>query len=68
VRDGETGFHVPAGDAGALAERLRVLIQDEMLRARLGRQAASYAKEYNWSVIADQIVALYSNTVGNRIA
>lgn len=68
VRDGETGFHVPAGDARALADRLQTLIQDELLRARLGRQAAEYAKAYDWSVTADQIVALYNSVLASRIA
>jgi D-inositol-3-phosphate glycosyltransferase len=68
VRDGETGFHVPAGDAKALADRLQTLIQDEVLRARLGRQAAEYAKGYDWSVVADHIVSLYNNVLASRIA
>jgi len=68
VRDGETGFHVPAGDAKALADRLQTLIQDEVLRARLGRQAAEYAKDYDWSVVADHIMSLYNNVLASRIA
>ncbi len=68
VRDGETGFHVPAGDAQALADRLKTLIQDEVLRARLGRQAAEYAKGYDWVEIADQIVTLYNSVLASRIA
>ncbi len=68
VRDGETGFHVPAGDAGALADRLQTLIEDEVLRVRLGRQAADYAKAYDWSVAADHIITLYNSVLANRIA
>jgi D-inositol-3-phosphate glycosyltransferase len=59
VRDNETGFHVPAGDAQALADRLRRLVEDEVLRTRLGRQAADYARSYSWRLIADQILSLY---------
>ena len=68
VRDGETGFHVPAGDAEALADRLQTLIQDEGLRARLGRTAAEYAKGYDWSTITEHIVELYNNMLISRIA
>ncbi|HEY71479.1 MAG TPA: glycosyltransferase family 1 protein [Anaerolineae bacterium] len=68
VRDGETGFHVPAGDAEALADRLQTLIQDEVLRARLGRTAAEYAKGYDWSTITEHIVELYNNMLISRIA
>ena len=59
VRDNETGFHVPAGDAQAMADRLRRLVEDEVLRTRLGRQAAEYARNYAWPLIADQILSLY---------
>ncbi|HKY84937.1 MAG TPA: glycosyltransferase [Anaerolineales bacterium] len=64
VRDGETGFHVPTGDPEALADRLRQLLQDEILRQRLGQQAAEYAKRYAWPLIADQIIDLYHGTTG----
>jgi D-inositol-3-phosphate glycosyltransferase len=68
VRDGETGFHVPAGDAAALADRLQTLIQDEVLRARLGRNAAEYAAGYGWSSVAEHIVDLYNDILTSRIA
>jgi D-inositol-3-phosphate glycosyltransferase len=64
VRDGETGFHVPTGDPEALADRLRQLLEDEVLRQRLGQQAAEYAKRYAWPLIADQIIDLYHGTIG----
>lgn len=36
VRDGETGFIVPPGDAAALADRLQRLLRDPALRAAMG--------------------------------
>jgi len=66
VRDGETGFHVPAGEPQALADRLAQLLEDDVLRRRLGKQAAEYAKRYAWPLIADQIVDLYQTTLGMR--
>ena len=59
IRDGETGFHVPAGDVDSLTDRLARLLQDDVLLARLGGQAAAYAKGYDWSHITDQILDLY---------
>ena len=59
IRDGETGFHVPAGDVDSLADRLARLLQDDILLARLGSQAATYAKGYDWAQITDQILDLY---------
>ncbi len=40
VADGETGFLTPPGDDAAFAERLRALLADPSLRARLGANAA----------------------------
>jgi D-inositol-3-phosphate glycosyltransferase len=59
VKDGETGFHVPAGDAAALAERLQMLLQDGELGRRLGRQAAEHARQYAWPLITRRIIDLY---------
>lgn len=59
VRDGETGFHVPAADPKALCKSLeRVLLEPE-LRERLGDQAAAYAKAYDWTIIANRLIDLY---------
>jgi D-inositol-3-phosphate glycosyltransferase len=61
IKDGETGFHVPAGDVGALKSRLEIILRDDDLRIQLGRQAAAYAKGYDWSLISDKILDLYSS-------
>jgi glycosyltransferase involved in cell wall biosynthesis len=45
VRDGETGFVVPTGDARALAERLDTLLGDAALRERMGAAAREYVRE-----------------------
>jgi D-inositol-3-phosphate glycosyltransferase len=66
VRDGETGFHVPTGDPEAMAERLRQLLGDEVLRERLGHQAAEYAKRYAWPLMVEQIIDLYQGTLGSH--
>ncbi|TFH34083.1 MAG: glycosyltransferase family 1 protein [Anaerolineales bacterium] len=61
IKDGETGFHVPAADIEALKSRLETLLTDDVLQARLGRQAAAYAQSYDWSHISDRILELYSS-------
>jgi D-inositol-3-phosphate glycosyltransferase len=68
VKDGETGFHVPAADPEALAEKLRLIIQDDELRAHLGQQAAEYAQGYSWSMVIEQVVDLYRSLVGRKLA
>lgn len=59
VRDGETGFHVPDRDPEALCEAIGALLSDAALRERLGLQAAAYARQYAWPIIADRIVKVY---------
>jgi D-inositol-3-phosphate glycosyltransferase len=59
VQDGQTGFLVPERDAEALAAKIRLLLEDDALRKRLGRQAALWAGRYGWPVIADQMLELY---------
>jgi D-inositol-3-phosphate glycosyltransferase len=61
IKDGETGFHVPAGDVDALQSRLEMILKDDLLRERLGRQAAGYARGYDWKIISNQILALYDS-------
>jgi D-inositol-3-phosphate glycosyltransferase len=63
VQDGITGYTVPAGDPVALAERLTALLCNPTLRAKLGDQAAIFAKGYGWDIIAKRIVKLYTSLI-----
>jgi D-inositol-3-phosphate glycosyltransferase len=68
VRHGETGFHVPDQDPAALAEQVCRLITDTDLRAKMGEQAASYARGYAWPVIARRIIHLYAAVLAGSAA
>ena len=59
VKDGETGYHVPFDSPEVLSEKLGALLGDFELRKRMGEQAAIYAKEYAWDVIAGKIIEVY---------
>jgi D-inositol-3-phosphate glycosyltransferase len=59
VQDEVTGYTVPASDVDALADRLSRLINDIDLRNRLGEQASRLAEDFNWDIIAKQILNLY---------
>jgi len=54
VRDGETGYLVPHGDAAALAERMLQLAADPALMEQLGRQARPFAEGLSWERAADE--------------
>jgi glycosyltransferase involved in cell wall biosynthesis len=53
VRDGETGYLVPHGDAGRLAERMLALAGDPALVERLGRGGRRFAEALTWDRAAD---------------
>jgi D-inositol-3-phosphate glycosyltransferase len=63
VKQGRTGYRVPARDPAALAEKITRLLTDEGLRRRIGQRAACWAEAYAWPRIADQIETLYGALV-----
>jgi len=63
VKDGRTGYRVPAGDTDALADRITHLLTDELSRRRIGQRAACWAESYAWPNIADQIEGVYRELV-----
>ena len=61
VRDGRTGYLVPYGDPDALAERLRPILDDDVLREVLGRHGTAVAEGYGWASIAGRIERVYES-------
>lgn len=54
VRDGESGFLFPTGDARALAAAMDRLVGDAALRERLGRGARAFAQSFSWERTAQE--------------
>jgi len=64
VREGETGFVVPPRDAGALAERIGKLLDDEALRKRMGSQGrALVERSYSLDRMLDRMETVYDRLV-----
>jgi D-inositol-3-phosphate glycosyltransferase len=64
VRDGETGYLVPARDPSALAERIAHLYRHPKLLSVFGRQAARRANDlFTWERIANGIAAVYEDVL-----
>lgn len=60
VRDGETGYLVPPGDARALADRMRALLEDRERREWMGREGRKgVAERHRKSRLVADIGALY---------
>ena len=54
VHDGETGYLVPHGDAGAMASAMARLAGDANLVAALGAQARRFAETFTWERAAGE--------------
>ncbi|MBD0690155.1 glycosyltransferase family 4 protein [Streptomyces sp. CBMA123] len=59
VLEGETGYVVPGGSAGAAAERIVRLLRDEELRRRLGEAGRRWVeRSWRWDLLAGRLTAL----------
>ncbi|MBT3336910.1 MAG: glycosyltransferase [Anaerolineae bacterium] len=67
VKDGQTGYHVPYDSPEVLSEKLGALLGDDELRKKMGKQAALYAKEYDWEKIAKKIVDVYKDEIAKQL-
>ena len=63
VRDVETGFLILDRDVDAWADKMLLLLSRPELRTELGDRGVEIAQHYAWARIADQMLALYDDTV-----
>jgi D-inositol-3-phosphate glycosyltransferase len=59
VKDNKTGIRVKANDPNALAKAIERLMDNEVLRRRMGHRASCYAEDFSWSNIVDKLLAVY---------
>lgn len=64
VREGVDGFVVPAGDAEALAERIRYLHANPDRTAEMGRNAAGQAGQFSWDAYQSRLLAMLDRIAG----
>lgn len=67
VRDGETGFLIPAREPTALAERIALLLSNPDKRQKMGQCAAQWARSYTWTRIVDQLLPIFEEVVRERL-
>ena len=65
MKDGETGLHVPTAAPKPLADKLQYLLENDAELRRLGEQAAKYARGFKWGRVADRMIEVYKELVGN---
>ena len=62
VDDGVNGFLVPIKDSAALADKLRILIEDKDLRIRMGKASREKAeKEFSLDNVVNRHIEIYDN-------
>jgi glycosyltransferase involved in cell wall biosynthesis len=65
VRDGVTGFLIPAEDAGGYADRMARLLADAELCGRLTEQAhAQVQRNHTWAAYCERMGTLYRDLMG----
>jgi len=62
---GKTALFFRRGDSRDLAEKIRVLAEDEEYRSKLAEEAYNLAiKEYSWDVVTNRYLQVFQNLVG----
>lgn len=66
LRDGTAGMLVPVGDSDRLADAISTMLTDDEVREGYIRTANQVVGEYDWPVVAEQILRVYETvTVGD---
>ncbi|HEU5417963.1 MAG TPA: glycosyltransferase family 4 protein [Streptosporangiaceae bacterium] len=64
ILDGETGYVVPGGDAGALAARLTELLSDPAGAAAMGARGQAWVdREWRWELVADRLAGILAGSL-----
>lgn len=67
IEHGRTGWLVPPADSAALAEAIRMLLENPALRNRLGKAARqSIMERFNWRKNALEVVEVYKKVCAER--
>jgi glycosyltransferase involved in cell wall biosynthesis len=63
VRDGETGYRVPARDAAALAEAMARVLADPLEARRRAERARGQVTNMTWRTSAERTLAVYRQAI-----
>ena len=65
LEDGAAGLLVPIEDPGALAEAVVMVLTDDTLRVGNVAAASEAVRQYDWQVVADDIMMVYETVAGS---
>lgn len=63
INDGVDGFLVPPHDSDAIVDRVRRLLRDDDLRARMGQAARAESERYSWRAATETLVGFYQEAI-----
>lgn len=63
IKDGKNGFLAEPEDIEDLASKMQMLLEDDQMRERMGREALKMVKRYDWREIARQYESLYKEMI-----
>jgi glycogen synthase len=66
IDDGVNGLLVAPGDPQVLARTVDYLLADPDLARRLGEAARELARDYDWGVLAERVLAIYRSLIAGR--
>ena len=66
VKHEREALMVHCGDTDALADALVRLLDDETLRARLGKRGRHEALQYSWANVTEAVLDIYTAVLGRR--
>lgn len=64
IRDGENGFLIPLFDKREFEDKLKLLMEDEKLREKMGKKSREYIQEFSVDTIAEKYYSFI--TSGDR--
>jgi len=68
LRDRETGLFCNVNDPQSIAEKVKILLEDEKLRNKIINQAKDMVSlEYNWNNIAKKMKSIFEEILGQNI-
>jgi glycogen(starch) synthase len=68
IEDGVNGLLVPPGEPGALARAIDRLLAERDLARQLSKGVQERAKDYDWEVLAERVLAVYRGVIAGCLA
>lgn len=66
VQEGENGYIVRFADARHIAEKLQLLLSDQLLTERMGKKSREVAEKMSWNAVAQEYRDLYKQAFSKK--